>query len=70
MTRRLSRSVRDLPLPRVGPCYDPLRLWFLEFRGGDGCVYRRYYADRTEARGALRRYRAHGERSFSEGRLS
>jgi hypothetical protein len=45
------------PLPRIGPCRDPLRLWFLEFAESDGRRLRRYFADRNEARVALRTYR-------------
>jgi hypothetical protein len=44
--------------PRIGPCRDPLRLWFLEYVDAAGQVFRRYYADRAEARQALREYRA------------
>lgn len=44
-------------LPRIGPCRDPLELWFLEYLEG-GKVFRRYYADRAEARQALRDFKA------------
>lgn len=48
MTRR-----RILARPRIGPCRDPLHLWFLEWADVDGCLWRRYFADREEARRAL-----------------
>lgn len=42
-------------LPRIGPCRDPLHLWFLEYLDARfGVVYRRYFATRDEARAALR----------------
>ena len=44
-------------LPRIGPCRDPLRLLFLEFKE-DGGIFRRYFADRAEARAALKAWRA------------
>jgi hypothetical protein len=40
-------------LPRIGPCRDPLELWYLEWRDARG-LRRRYFADRAEARVALR----------------
>jgi len=44
--------------PCIGPCRDPLHLWYLEFvRAADGQVFRRYYANRDEARAALRQRR-------------
>jgi len=43
-------------LPRIGPCRDPLRLWFLEYLE-NGQVFRRYYADRGEARFQLKKWR-------------
>jgi hypothetical protein len=43
--------------PRIGPCRDPLRLWFLEYRDARG-VWRRYFANRDEARAALRAEKA------------
>lgn len=42
--------------PFIGPCRDPLHLWFLEFEEV-GQVRRRYYANREEARAALRAMR-------------
>ena len=44
--------------PRIGPCRDPLRLWFLEYADARGSVFRSYYANRDEARTALRLHRA------------
>jgi hypothetical protein len=38
--------------PRIGPCRDPLALWFLEF-DQNGARVRRYYEDRAAARYAL-----------------
>lgn len=38
---------------RIGPCRDPLCLWFLEWRDDRG-RWRRYFADRGEARAALK----------------
>lgn len=42
-----------LKRPRIGPCRDPLRLWFLEWADVHGGIWRRYFADREEARHAL-----------------
>jgi len=39
--------------PCIGPCRDPLHLWFLEWVDGRG-IWRRYYANRDEARRALK----------------
>jgi hypothetical protein len=39
--------------PRIGPCRDPLHLWFLEWADVHGGIWRRYFADRQEARRAL-----------------
>ena len=44
-------------LPRIGPCRDPLHLWFLEWADAKGQIWRRYFADRTEARAAHRLHR-------------
>ena len=44
-------------LPRIGPCRDPLELWFLEWRDDRGQVWSRYFADRVEARCALAEHR-------------
>ena len=52
--------------PFIGPCNDPMELWFLEFDSGI-MVYRRYYADGPEARAALKHYKATGELLPSEG---
>lgn len=44
------------PLPRIGPCGDPLDLWFLEYRDRSrlhGGIFRRYFADAAEAAAAL-----------------
>jgi hypothetical protein len=49
-------------LPRIGPCRDPLRLWFLEFDDARG-RWRRYFADRAEARAALRVLKAERKES-------
>ena len=40
-------------LPRIGPCRDPLDLWFLEFEH-EGQVVRTYHEDRKAAGLALR----------------
>jgi hypothetical protein len=53
----MSTRARPPRLPRIGPCRDPLRLWFLEWRDARGQVWRRYYADREEARAAMREWR-------------
>lgn len=55
MTRAITRSGRRKRRrrPFIGPCRDPLRLWFMEFEDARG-VWRRYYANRDEARAALR----------------
>ena len=42
--------------PRIGPCRDPLHLWFLEWADDRG-IWRRYYANRDEARRALTAHR-------------
>lgn len=47
---------------RIGPCRDPLRLWFLEWRDETGQAWRRYYANRDEARAALRTLKRERER--------
>lgn len=39
--------------PFIGPCRDPLALWFLEFERADGQVFRTYHEDRKAARAAL-----------------
>ena len=46
-------------LPRIGPTRCPLELWFVEFQKG-ATVFRRYYADRSEARAALRVFKQTG----------
>jgi hypothetical protein len=46
--------------PRIGPCRDPLHLWFLEWADARGQVWRRYFADRAEARAAIKAFRATG----------
>lgn len=43
--------------PFIGPTRCPLQLWFLEWEDDRG-VWRRYFADRAEARAALRDHRA------------
>jgi len=53
----VAKRKRPPRLPRIGPCRDPLRLWFLEYRDRRG-IWRRYFADRDEARRALAAYRA------------
>lgn len=64
-THRFKRTfggfrAKPLPrLPRIGPCKDPLRLWFLEYRAlpsepQPGGVFRTYHPGREEARVALR----------------
>lgn len=55
--RARARDVQGKRRPFIGPCRDPLRLWFLEFEDARG-VWRRYFADRDEARAALRREKA------------
>lgn len=50
------KTRRSVKLPRIGPCRDPLRLWFLEFADG-GRVFRKYFAARADARRALRTMR-------------
>jgi hypothetical protein len=52
MTRRSVRTA-----PRIGPCRDALRLWFFEWRDADGRAWRRYFANRDEARRAMRSFR-------------
>lgn len=52
-------SPRRVKLPRIGPCRDPLHLWFLEWEA-TGQVWRRYFADRDEARAALAEHRRRG----------
>jgi len=49
------RRADPRPLPRIGPCRDPLCLWYLEYADGtgNGIIWRRYYANRAEARQAL-----------------
>lgn len=52
----LSIGTQIPPLPRIGPCGDPLGLWFLEYRDPSklhGSIFRRYYADAAEAAAAL-----------------
>jgi hypothetical protein len=56
-------------LPRIGPCRDPLHLWYLEFEGehnGRPHPFRRYFANRDEARAALRQLRDNGRARGSE----
>jgi len=43
--------------PRIGPVRDPLALWFLEWQDPKGQVWRRYFANREEARAGLRKHR-------------
>jgi hypothetical protein len=40
-------------LPRIGPCHDPLELWFLEWRTPEGQIFRRYFGEQDEAAAAL-----------------
>lgn len=51
-------SRRTLAWPRIGPCRDALRLWFFEWRDEHGCIWRRYFANRGEARRAMRSFRS------------
>lgn len=52
------RRFRMRPLlPRIGPCRDPLDLWFLEFEQA-GQILRKFYGERPEAQAALRDLRA------------
>ena len=57
MRGRTNNTARIAPPPQrrpfIGPCRDPLRLWFLEYEDTRG-VWRRYFADRAEARAALK----------------
>jgi hypothetical protein len=51
----MTRRRRPEELPAIGPCRDPLALWYLEFVGDDGTtIFRRYFGNRNEARTALR----------------
>jgi hypothetical protein len=53
--------------PFIGPVRDPLCLWFLEYADARG-VWRRYYANRDEARAALRDLKQGGDsRGYSRG---
>lgn len=55
VTVAVSDGERMIPkgkiLPRIGPCRDPLALWFLEFLQ-DGRLVRTYHEDRRAARKA------------------
>lgn len=51
MARKRTRK-QPRRLPRIGPCRDPLDLWFLEFKQ-KGAVLRRYFGEREEAQAAL-----------------
>jgi hypothetical protein len=42
-----------------------LRLWFLEFEK-DGRVFRRYFADRDEARAGLKAFKADAKQEASQ----
>ena len=53
---------RSRPRPYIGPCYDPLALWFLEYDDANGETYRRYYGDRDAARTALEEFKAGRQR--------
>ena len=55
MTRARRQVIR---WPRIGPVRDPLQLWYLEWKDARGQVWRRYFADRAEARAGLKRHRA------------
>jgi len=47
--------------PFIGPCRDPLGLWFLHwFDSARSHCFLRYFADRAEARAALRVFKAKG----------
>jgi hypothetical protein len=54
-----AKPLGALKRPRIGPCRDMLELWYLEWEAS-GQVWRRYYANRPEARLALRIYKAEG----------
>lgn len=47
---------------RVGPCRDPLRLWYMQFWSATPVpgYYRRYFANRQDARVAQKHYRQTG----------
>lgn len=49
---KVAHPRRDVKRPRIGPCRDPLYLWFLEWEDERG-VWRRYFEDRDMARRAL-----------------
>ena len=49
-------SKRQPTRPYFGPCRDPLCLWFVEWEDRRG-VWRRYYANRAEARAALKAFK-------------
>ena len=51
-THKVERWGKVGDSPRIGPCRDPLALWFLEV-DSNGARVRRYYADRPEAARAL-----------------
>lgn len=56
--RSLSGRCKPPHKPFIGPCRDPLCLWFLHWHDvAAGRCYVRYYADRAEARAALRAFR-------------
>lgn len=57
--RKAKRPPLDYPVPFIWPCRDPLALWFLEYEE-HGHRFRRYYADRDEARQALKFYKRTG----------
>lgn len=46
-------------MPFIWPAHDPFALWFLEYEE-HGQRFRRYYADRDEARQALKYYKRTG----------
>ncbi len=46
--------------PVIGPCRDPLHLWYLEWTDDRG-TWRHYFENRQVARMALRVFKADGE---------
>ena len=59
MTTSSRQPPKDYPVPFIWPAHDPFALWFLEYEE-HGQRFRRYYADRDEARQALKYYKRTG----------
>jgi len=55
--RRRRTRTTTAQLPRIGPCHDPLHLWFLEWADANGQRWRKYFPTRVEARVALAQHR-------------